>query len=33
VGVKFEELMVVHADGNAAWIDDALPHVRTAAAA
>ncbi len=32
VGVKFEELLVVHADGQAAWLDDDLPHVRTAAA-
>jgi Xaa-Pro aminopeptidase len=31
VGVKFEELMVVHADGSAAWLDDDLPHVRAAA--
>src|SRR5690606_5035601 len=31
VGVKFEELLVVHADGRAAWLDDDLPHVRAAA--
>ena len=31
VGVKFEELLVVFADGQAAWLDDDLPHVRAAA--
>jgi Xaa-Pro aminopeptidase len=31
VGVKFEELMVVRADGTADWLDDDLPHVRAAA--
>jgi Xaa-Pro aminopeptidase len=31
VGVKFEELLVVHADGGAAWLDDDLPHVRASA--
>lgn len=31
VGVKFEELLVVHEDGRAAWLDDDLPHVRAAA--
>jgi Xaa-Pro aminopeptidase len=33
VGVKFEELLVVHADGRANWLDDDLPHVRRAVAA
>jgi Xaa-Pro aminopeptidase len=28
VGVKFEELLVVTADGEAFWLDDDLPHVR-----
>jgi hypothetical protein len=31
VGVKFEELLVIHGDGTAAWLDDDLPHVRVAA--
>ncbi len=33
VGVKFEELLVIHDDGRAAWLDDDVPHVRAAAAA
>jgi len=28
VGAKWEELLVVHADGDIAWLDDDLPHHR-----